>query len=115
MSQRKILDVRRWFIEAVQDLWPVATGSLSLRRSPCIRNSCAACASGQGHSSYVLYGRCGKRRFSIYIPERLIPEVRTAIDHGHLLQELLNEAAVRYVKALKEKGGEGRTKRTTGS
>ena len=115
MTQRKTLDVRHWFIEAIQDLWPVATGSLSLRKSPCIRNNCEACASGQGHRSYVLYGRHGKRRFSIYIPEKLVPEIRTAIDHGHLMQELLNEAAVRYVKALKEKDAEDKGKRATGS
>lgn len=62
------------------------------------------CASGQGHSSYVLYGRRGWRRFSIYIPERLVPEIRSAIDNGHLMQELLNDATVRYVEALKKKG-----------
>jgi len=104
MNQKKTLEVRRWFIDAVQGLWPIATGSLSFRKSPCIRENCAACAAGQGHSSYVLSGRRGKRRFSIYIPERLVPEVRIALDHGHLLEELLNEAAVRCVKALKEKG-----------
>ena len=62
------------------------------------------CASGQGHSSYVLYGRRGQRRFSIYIPERLVPEIRSAIDNGRLMQELLTDATVRYVEALKKKG-----------
>src|SRR5947207_15446523 len=31
--------VRLWFQGAVQDLWPVAIGSLSLRKSPCIRKT----------------------------------------------------------------------------
>jgi hypothetical protein len=56
MDQRPTLEVQRWFIQAAQELWPVAVGSLSLRKTPCIRSKCVMCASGQGHSSYVLYG-----------------------------------------------------------
>jgi hypothetical protein len=94
-------DVRSWFAGVIRDLWPVAVGSLSLRKGPCIRPNCPACASGEGHSSYALYGRHGKRRFSIYVPERLVPEVHAAIQNGRRLQELINEAGVRYVNALK--------------
>lgn len=95
------VDVRRWFAAAIRGLWPVAAGSLSLRKGPCIRPNCPACASGEGHSSYALYGRRGNRRFSIYVPERKVPEVRAAIQNGRQLQELINEAGVRYVSALK--------------
>ena len=94
-------DVRRWFAGVIRDLWPVAVGSLSLRKGPCIRPNCPACASGEGHSSHALYGRRRKRRFSIYVPERLVPEVSEAIQNGRRLQELINEAGVRYVGALK--------------
>jgi hypothetical protein len=96
------VDLRCWFLDAIQKLWPVAAGSLSLRKSPCIRESCRACKSGKGHSSYALYGRHDGRRFSIYIPEELAPEVRAAIRNGRLLQELINNAGVRYVSALKK-------------
>ena len=96
-------DVRRWFASAIRDLWPVAVGSLSLRKGPCIRPNCPACASGQGHSSYALYGRRGNRRFSIYVPERLVPDIRSAIQNGRELQELITEAGVRYVSALKRR------------
>ena len=95
-------EVRRWFVEAIRDVWPVATGSLSLRKGRCIRPNCQACASGPGHSNYALYGRHGDRRFSIYIPGRLVPEVREAIQNGRRLQELINEVGVRYVKSLKK-------------
>jgi hypothetical protein len=93
--------VLRWFQSAAHKLSPVAAGSLSLRKSPCIRKNCATCASGQGHSSYVLYGRRGDKRFSIYIPEELVPEVRKALANGRRLQELMSEAGVRYTHALK--------------
>src|SRR5438874_8081699 len=76
-------------------------GSLSLRRSPCLRENCRACQSGEQHPSYVLYGRLKKRRFAVYVPEELVPEVRRCLDHGRALQELLYQAAPRYVQALK--------------
>lgn len=103
MSAHEISEPRRRFLDSVQRLWPVAAGSLSLRKSPCIRENCPACKSGRGHSSYALYGRHQGRRFSIYIPEELVPEVRSAIRNGRLLQDLINDAGVRYVQALKEK------------
>ena len=51
----------------------MAVGSLSLRRSPCIREHCALCKSGERHVSYALYGRQRGRRFSIYIPDEIAP------------------------------------------
>ena len=95
-------DVRNWFQRAIRDLWPVASGSLSLRKNPCIRPQCKLCESGQGHSSYALYGRTGKRRFSIYVPEELAPEVERAIQNGRSLQQLISEAGRRYAVALKK-------------
>lgn len=94
-------EVRAWFAKAIRKLWPVATGSLSLRRGRCIRPNCPACASGELHSNYSLYGRRGRRRFSIYVPNRIVPEVRKAIRNGRRFQELVREAGVRYVHTLK--------------
>jgi hypothetical protein len=93
--------VRLWFQGAVQNLWPVAIGSLSLRKSPCIRKQCQLCESGQGHSSYALYGRKEDGRFSIYVPDDLAEEVERAIRNGRDLQKLMTEAGRRYTLALK--------------
>jgi hypothetical protein len=68
-------DVEQWFAKAITKLWPVAEGSLSLRRSPCIRENCQACARGDGHPSYVLYARRGGRRVSIYVPADVAPKI----------------------------------------
>lgn len=57
--------------------------------------------SGEQHPSYVLYGRVKGRRVAVYVPEELVPEVRRRLDNGRVLQELLQQAAPRYVKALK--------------
>ena len=94
-------EVRLWFQRAVQGLWPVAVGSLSLRKSPCIRKGCRLCESGKGHSSYALYGRKGGRRFSIYVPDDLVEDLERAIRNGRDLQKVLSEAGRRYALALK--------------
>jgi hypothetical protein len=82
-------------------LWPAILGSLSFRRSPCVHENCPACLSGKQHPSYVLYGRYNGRRFAVYVPEDLAPEVRRAVENGRSLQDLLVQAGPRYVKALK--------------
>ena len=96
-----LTDVEQWFQKQAAGLWPAALGSLSLRRSPCVREHCKACRSGEQHPSHVLYVRISGRRFAIYIPEELVPEVRLSLDNGRVLQELLHQTALRYTKALK--------------
>src|SRR5437773_5504236 len=106
-------EVLRWLQSQTADLWPAVLGSLSLRRSPCVRENCRACQSGEQHPSYVLYGRLKGRRFAVYVPEELVPEVRRCLDNGRALQELLFQAAPRYVKALKRERDQASKKRRT--
>jgi hypothetical protein len=94
-------DVIGWVESEAADLWPAVLGSLSFHRSPCGRKNCPACLSGEQHPSHVLYGRHNGRRFAVYVPENLVPEVRRAIENGRALQDLLVQAGPRYVKALK--------------
>ena len=96
-------DVRRWFLCQVSELWPLATGSLSLRTGPCIRENCTACQRGEGHASYALYGRSKNRRFSVYVPEELVALVQQAVNNGRKLENLMREAGLRYTVALKAK------------
>jgi hypothetical protein len=94
-------DVAHWLQSESADLWPALLGSLSFRRSRCMRKHCPACQSGEQHQSYVLYGRANGRRIAVYVPEELVPEVQRRLDNGRALQDLLHQAAPRYVKALK--------------
>ncbi len=94
-------DVAHWFQEQAAALWPAALGSLSLRRTRCIREHCPACSKGEQHSSHVLYGRIKGQRFSLYIPDELVPEVNRCLDNGRALQDLLYQTALRYANALK--------------
>jgi len=94
--------VEHWFREQADRLWPAGLGSLSLRKSPCIRENCEACRSGLQHPSYVLYVRTHGRRFTVYVPDELVPDIRQCLDNGRALQELLCQTVVRYTKALKQ-------------
>jgi hypothetical protein len=82
-------DVRRWFLRQVSKLWPLATGSLSLRTGPCIREHCSACERGEGHASYALYGRKNNGRFSVYVPEKWVPQIQQAVRNGGKLVDPL--------------------------
>lgn len=95
------VDVERWLREQSAALRPAALGSLSLRRSPCVRENCPACRKGEQHPSYVLYCRIKGRRSAIYIPEELVPQISRCLDNGRALQDLLHEAARRYANAVK--------------
>ena len=95
------VDVADWLRVEAAHLWPAVLGSLSLRRSRCTRKNCLACRSGEQHQSYVLYGRANGRRVAVYVPEDLVEEVERGVANGRALQELLHQAAPRYVKALK--------------
>jgi len=48
-----------------------------------------------------LYGRSGKGRFSIYVPDELAAVVAKAVQNGRDLQKLMTEAGRRYTVALK--------------
>ncbi len=96
-------DVERWFRAQAAGLWPAALGSLSFRRSPCVRDHCEACARGDQHPSYVLYCRIKGRRVGIYIPDELVPQIQQSLDNGRALQELLYQAGRRYTNAIKHR------------
>ena len=89
-------EINRWFLNAIQKLWPIAMGSISLRKSPCIRENCSACASGIGHSSYALSGYRGNRRFSVYVPDELAA-LRTRPEEGAAHEIAVREGALSTV------------------
>jgi len=96
------LEVQHWLRDQLADLLPAGLGCLSVRRSPCIRQHCPACLSGEKHPSHFLSGRIQGRPFALYVPEELVPEVSRCLDNGRALQELLHQTLVRYTQALKQ-------------
>jgi hypothetical protein len=57
--------------------------------------------SGEQDASWVLYGRHNGKRFAVYVPEDLAPQVQRAVENARALEDLLMQAGPRYVKALK--------------
>jgi len=96
-------EVRKWFLAEVERLWPIAGGSLSLRKNRCIRPNCQACRGGEGHPAYALHYRIKGRQSSVYVPDDLAEGVQQAVRNGRALQELVVAADKRYVNALKAK------------
>lgn len=94
-------DVRKWFLKEVEKLWPLAGGSLSLRKNRCIRPNCLMCRSGEGHPAYALHTRSAGRQSSLYVPDELAEEVEEAVENRKKLQALLVEVGRRYVNARK--------------
>ncbi len=101
MKQETPEDVREWFFTELQKLWPLAGGSLSLRKNRCIRPNCPLCRSGEGHPAYALHLRSDGRQTSIYVPDELASEVERAVGNRRKLQALLVDLGRRYVNALK--------------
>src|ERR1700676_3288534 len=101
-------DVMRWLQSEAAVLWPAFLGSLSLPSSRCGRPDCAACPSWAQHQNYVLYDRAEGRRIAVYVPEELVPQVQRGLDNGRALQDLLHQAAPRYIKALKRERTEAK-------
>src|SRR6202049_1813924 len=49
-------DIVRWLQSETASLWPAILGSLSLRRSPCVRENCPACLSGEAaHEKNIIH------------------------------------------------------------
>src|ERR1700694_6145281 len=108
MYSESSADVMRWLQSEAAVLCAALLGSLSLRRSRCVRANCAACLSGDQHQSYVLYDRAEGRRIAVYVPEELVSHVQRSLDNGRALQDLLHQAAPRYIKALKRERTEAK-------
>ena len=95
------IDVHRWFVGVIRDLWPVAVALCLCGGDPVFVRIAPPALPAKATAAMPYTGRREDRRFSIYVPQRLVPQVRTAIQNGRRLQELINEAGVRYMNALK--------------
>jgi len=85
------------FLAEVSRLWPVARGSLSYVRKPCVHPNCQACARGDKHPSWIftVYHE-GKQR-CLYVPEDLVVTLQQAIANGRKVEQLLAECGAALV------------------
>ncbi len=89
------------FQSAVAGLWPLARGSLTLTRKPCVRPGCPACARGVKHAAYILMVRDKGARRCLYVPRELAPILRQALRNGKVLERRLARLAMRMVTSYR--------------
>ncbi len=99
MNKKKVIkdEGKARFLAEVLKLWPVARGSLSYVRKPCVHPNCQACARGDKHPSWIfsIYHQ-GKQR-CLYVPEELVATLRQAIANGRKVEQLMAECGVSLV------------------
>ena len=91
MSKTKVTPEQQAFLDELAGLWPLAKGSLTLARKPCIRPSCPACRSGKKHPAWLFSFTQGGKRRCRYVPVELVPLLRQALDNGRRLERRLVE------------------------
>jgi len=90
-------DAKARFLAEVSKLWPVARGSLSYVRKPCIHPNCEACARGDKHPSWIFSVYHQRKQRCLYVPEDLVATLRQAIANGRMVEQLLAEYGMALV------------------
>jgi len=89
------------FLDELARLWPLAKGSLTEVRKPCIRPTCPACRAGRKHKAiFFSFTQGGKRRCR-YVPPDLAPVLRQALANGRRLQRRLAELGAALIDAYR--------------
>jgi len=91
----------------IAQLWPVAKGSLSLVRKPCVRANCRACASGRKHPVWLFSFRQAGRRRCMYVPPSMVKTLRLAIENGRRVEATLADAGEALIREGSAEGGVG--------
>jgi len=104
-------DQKARFLAKVSELWPVARGSLSYVRKPCVHPNCQVCARGDKHPSWIFSIYQEGKQKCLYVPEDLVETLRQAIANGRKVEQLLVECGVTLV--VEHRRGRTRKKRST--
>ena len=91
------------FKQGLKNLWPLAKGSMSEVRKPCIRPGCSACAKGEKHRAFIFAYMDGKHRRCMHVPLELVPVMRQAIENCRKLEKLLHQQGPQLIRNFREK------------
>jgi hypothetical protein len=89
------------FLDELADLWPLAKGSLTFVRKPCIRRTCPACKAGRKHPTILFSFTQGGKRRCRYVPADLAPVLRQALANGRRLERRLSELGAALIDAYR--------------
>ena len=91
------------FQKELENLWPLAKGSIAEVRKPCIRPDCPACAKGEKHKAFIFSYMDKKHRRCMYVPKELVPVMQQAIKNGRHLEEIMHQMGPRIIREYREK------------
>ncbi len=103
-SVKPAVEPRQAFRDEVAGLWPLAKGSLSEVRKPCVRKGCRACAKGRGHPAYIFTYREGGKLRCLHVRPEHADEIRVAIANGRKLEATLIRLGRETVLRTREPG-----------
>jgi hypothetical protein len=101
-TPKKQDELKEAFLAKMATLWPVAKGSLTLTRSPCIRKNCKECASGRKHPKLIFTFREEGKLRGLYVRPSQEKQVRQAIENGRELERLMTAGGRELVLALRK-------------
>ena len=86
------------FLAEASGLWPVAKGSLTQVRRPCIRPTCPVCERGERHPAWIFTFRREGRQRCLYVRPALVETLRQAIRNGRRMEELLTRCGTALIE-----------------
>ncbi len=90
------------FLREFATHWPLAKGSLTFVRRPCIRPNCPACQRGEKHGAWIFTFRQGGKQRCRYVPKDLVPLLRQAITNGRWLEARMTEAGAALIEQYRQ-------------
>jgi hypothetical protein len=102
MPKTKLAPDHQAFLDELATLWPLAKGSVTEVRKPCIRPNCPACRAGRKHKAIFFSFPEGGRRRCRYVPAELAPVLRQAVANGRRLEQRLAELGVALLEAYRK-------------
>jgi len=100
LQNKRPSDHQALLVELV-GLWPLAQGSVTEVRKPCIRPHGPACKAGRKHKAILFsFSQGGKRRCR-YVPPELAPVLRQALANGRRLEQRLVELGPALIDAYR--------------
>ena len=103
MREKRENSKQKRFQKELENLWPIAKGSLAEVRKPCIRPGCPACAKGEKHKAFIFSYMDKNRRRCMYVPKELVPVIQQAIKNGRYMEEIMHQMGPEIIREYREK------------
>ncbi len=101
-KSKHIRDQKESFLKEIKRNWPVATGSLTHVRKPCIYKNCRACQEGIKHpAAFYSWSDENQKRKCMYVPIALVPVLTKAIENGREVERRMRELGVALIQEFR--------------